>query len=64
MKNEFRNGEKYYDPTAGEAIREADKPPEHVKMAIRRMKTVARWHGLEVEGRITLRDLLTGREWK
>ncbi len=59
-----RNKEGYPDPTAGEAIREADKPPEHIKMAIRRMKTVARWHGLEIEGRITLRDLLTGREWK
>lgn len=59
-----RNGEGYIDPTASAAIREADRPPERVEAAIRRMKTVARWHGLEVIGRIALRDPETGKEWR
>lgn len=59
-----RNGEGYPDPTAARAILEADRPPELVEAAIRRMKTVARWHGLEVSGRIWLRDPKTGREYR
>ncbi len=43
-----KNHEGFPDPTAGDAIREADRPPEHVETAIRRMKVIAGWHGLEV----------------
>ena len=59
-----RNKEGYPDPPAGDAIREADRPPENVENAIRRMKTIAAWHGLEVIGRIWLRDPETGREYR
>ena len=59
-----KNGEGYPDPTACRAIQEADQPPDNVKAAIHRMKLVARWHGLEVTGRIWVKDLKTGREWK
>ncbi|HIT63003.1 MAG TPA: hypothetical protein IAC37_00900 [Candidatus Ventrimonas merdavium] len=61
---QMKNHEGYPDPTAGDAIREADRPPEHVETAIRRMKVIAGWHGLEVVGRIWLRDPKTGREYR
>lgn len=60
----YRNNEGYPDPTASKAIHEADKPPEEVTTAIRRIKTIAEWHGFEVTGRIWLRDKLTGREYR
>ena len=64
MKNDlYHNGSEARDPVAGKAIQKADKPPEQVEAAIRRMKTVARWHGLEVAQRIVLRDPKTGRVW-
>lgn len=59
-----KNYEGYPGPTAGDAIREADRPPEHVETAIRRMKVIAGWHSLEVIGRIWLRDQKTGREYR
>ena len=59
-----KNGEGYRDPTASDAIREADQPPKHVKAAVSRMKMIARWHGLEVTNRIWLKDTKTGREWR
>lgn len=60
----YKNAEGYPDRTAGEAIREADKPPERVTDCIRRMKTIADWHGFEVCGRIWLKDSKTGREYR
>lgn len=60
----YKNHEGYPDPTQGDAIRRADRPPENVENAIRRMKLVAGWHGLEVIGRIWLRDPETGREYR
>lgn len=59
-----KNGEGYPDHTAGDAIQAAVKPPEQVVTAIRRMKTIADWHGFEVVGRIWLRDQKTGREYR
>lgn len=59
-----RNSEGYPDPTAADAIHEADRPPEYVMDAVRKMKNIAANHGLEVSGRIWLRDPKTGREWR
>ena len=59
-----KNAEGYRDPTADKAIQTADRQPENVENAIRRMKVVARWHGLEVIGRIWLKDPGTGQEYK
>ena len=59
-----RNKEGYPDPTAGDAIREADRPPEDLSRAIRRMKFAADCLGFEVVGRIVLRDAETGRVWR
>lgn len=60
----YKNKEGYTDCVAGAAIREADKPPENVSAAIRRMKTIADWHGFDVCGRIWLRDRKTGKEYR
>lgn len=60
----YRNKEGYPDPTAGDAIREADRPPEDLTRAIRLMKFAADCLGFEVVGRITLRDAETGRVWR
>ena len=59
-----RNKEGYPDPTAGDAIREADRPPEDLCRAIRLMKFAADCLGFEVVGRIVLRDAETGRVWR
>ena len=59
----YHNGSGVRDPVACRAIREADRQPENVKDAIRRMKTIARWHQCEVTERIVLMDKKTGRIW-
>lgn len=58
-----RNKEGYPDPTAGDAIREADKPPENLSRAIRLMKFAADCLGFDVGERIVLIDKKTGRRW-
>ena len=45
-----RNKEGYPDPTAGDEIREADRPPEDLSRAIRLMKFAADCLGFEVVG--------------
>lgn len=59
-----KNREGYPDPTAAEAIREADRPPEHVTWFIRTVKSIAALVGLEVIGRIQVRDTDTKREYR
>lgn len=57
MKHDlYRNGSGVRDPVACRAIREADRQPENVENAIRRMKTIAGWHDCEVVNRIALKD--------
>lgn len=60
----YKNGAAYPDPTAGNAIREADKAPEHVKWFRRIVKEIASLVGLEVTGRIQVKDKQTGREYR
>ena len=60
----YKNAEGYPDPTEGEAIRRADRPPEDLSLAIRLMKFAADCLGFEVIGRIWLRDKKTGMEYK
>lgn len=62
--NLMKNGEECPDNVLGRAILLADKSSNEVSTAIRRMKTVASWHGFEVEGRIWLKDKKTGREYR
>ena len=52
----YHNRSGVRDPVAAKAIREADRQPDNVENAIRRMKTIAGWHDCEVVNRIVLRD--------
>ena len=47
----YKNKEGYPDPTAGRAVRKADKPPEDYKKAIHMMICAAECFGFSVEGR-------------
>ena len=58
------NGEKYPDPTADIAVRNADRIPDNIAEVIGLMKSVASLAGLDVTNRIHLRDRATGKEWK
>lgn len=59
-----KNGEGYPDPTAGSAIREADKPPEQVVWFVKTVKEMAKLFDLEVVGRVQVKDKKTGREYR
>jgi hypothetical protein len=59
----YKNQEGYPDPAAGAAIREADRPPEDYRKAVRMMLFTAKCMGYHVEDTIRLRDEKTGRLW-
>lgn len=60
----FKNSEGYPDNTAGEAIERADRPPHAVKQVIYILHLIASLAGMEIVGRVTLRDKETGRMWE
>lgn len=64
MNNTYKNGEGYPDHTAGKAIKNADKTPDRIMDVINLMKHCASVAGLEVVGRIVLKDRTTGKEWR
>ena len=59
----YKNREGYLDPTAGDAIREADKQPELVSWYIKMIKDLANLFDLEVIGYLHVKDKKTGRIW-
>lgn len=54
------NHEGYRDPTAEQAVRNAEKIPRRIKDVMRAMNAVASLYGLEI---VTVRDRKTGRKW-
>ena len=56
----YENNEGYPNPTAGKAIRAADRMPTHIYNVYCALNAVAGLHSLEIMG---LRDKKTGREW-
>lgn len=58
----MRNKEGYPDPTAGRAIREADRPPENVVMFRRMLKAMSIIFRLRILGKVTIVDE-KGRRW-
>lgn len=50
------NGSGYYDPTAYEALKEADRLDQRIGMAYKIIKTTLDLAGLEIEGRLILRE--------
>ena len=51
------------DPTARRAIEAADEQPEKVSDAIKIIKAFLRMLGLEIVGRVKIKDKETGRIW-
>lgn len=64
LNSTYKNGEGYTDKTASDAIKNASKTPDRIMDVINLMKHCANVAGLEVVGRITLRDRVTGKEWR
>lgn len=60
------NAEGYRDPTAEKAIANAEheKTPGHVSDVVHALRLIANLMGFEIEGRIVLRDRVTGRVYK
>ncbi len=58
----MRNKGGYPDPTAGRAIREADRPPENVVMFRRMLKAMSIIFRLRILGKVTIVDE-KGRRW-
>lgn len=59
-----KNKEGYPDPTAGIAIQKADRPPKKVAETIHTLHAVAELAGLELRGRVWLRDKKSGKEYR
>ena len=60
----YKNREGYPDPTAGDAIKEADRPPEAVSWLIKTFHEIAALLGYEIVGRIVILDRKTKRIWR
>jgi hypothetical protein len=58
----YKNNEGYPDPTAGRAIRKADKPPEEVINFRRAMKLMSVICHVRILGKVTVVDE-RGRRW-
>lgn len=56
-----KNKEGYPDPTAGEAVRRAQRMPKDIYEIYKALNTLACFHGLELLG---VRDKKTKREWR
>ena len=53
----------YPDPTAGQAVQEADKQPERISWYIKTIKDLADIVDLEIIGSVHVRDKKTKRIW-
>ena len=58
----YKNKEGYPDPTAGKAVKKADKPPENVVMFRKMLKAMCTIFHIRVLGKVTLVDE-KGRRW-
>lgn len=58
-----RNASGYYDPTAYEAIKKVDEDEKFHKL-LHTIFYICKLAGFEIEGRIVLTDIETGRTWR
>lgn len=58
----YKNKEGYSDPTAGKAMKGADRPPEKIVMFRKLLKAMSVIMGVRVLGKVTLVDE-KGRRW-
>lgn len=59
-----RNASGYYDPTAYEAIKKVDEEDEKFHKLLHTIFYICKLAGFEIEGRIVLTDIETGRTWR
>lgn len=71
MENDsmFRNSEHYPDPTAGQAWRNIQAQEEAERLAtvgnlVHALRSLAKESGFEIIGRIPLKHIKTGKEYK
>lgn len=59
-----RNASGYPDPTAYEAIKRVDEEDEKFHKLLHTIFYICKLAGFEIEGRIVLTDIETGRTWR
>lgn len=65
MEDLKRNGSGYVDPTAYKAIKNVEKDKERrINRFIKSIHTLAHLAGLEIVGRIEIRDTESGEVWR
>lgn len=62
--NPRTNHEGYSDPTAYEAIRNADADDERFHKLLNTIFTICELSGFHLEERIILKDIQTGKVWR
>lgn len=60
----YKNKEGYTDSTAGRAIHNAGKTPKHVLAVLEALRQVADVSGYEIQGRIWLKNKVSGKEFR
>ena len=63
-ENPRKNHEGYSDPTAYEAIRNADADDERFHKLLNTIFTICELSGFNLEERIILKDIQTGKVWR
>ena len=58
-----RNASGYYDPTAYEAIKKVEEDERFHKL-LHTIFYICKLAGFEIDGRIVLKDLETGKTWR
>jgi hypothetical protein len=64
MEDYKRNGSGYIDTTAYKAIKSVSDEERKVSDLVKTLRSVAQLAGFEIEGRITLINKKSGREWR
>lgn len=59
-----KNASGYYDPTAYEAIKNADVDDERFHKLLNTIFAICELSGFHLEERIVLKDIQTGRVWR
>lgn len=63
-RDQRKNAEGYYDPTAYNAIRNIEKEDEKFHKLLHTIFDICELAGFEIEGRIVLIDKNSGRIWR
>ena len=58
------NSEGYRDPTADIAVSRSEKEDRRVHNLVHSLRWMAKTHGFEIVGRVTLKDTKTGKEYR